>query len=70
MFNVIFIVTAMSLIMTVVGAVIAGEYVNEILSNYFLIWTRNFCATFFINIILAEPISRFVATKVNNLFNE
>ena len=66
----IFIVTAMSLIMTVVGAVIAGEYVNEILSNYFLIWPRNFCATFFINIILAEPISRFVAAKVNNLFNE
>ncbi|MCR2033407.1 hypothetical protein [Anaerofustis stercorihominis] len=70
LFNGIFIFTVMFIIMTVVGAVIAGDYVNEILSNYFLIWTRNFCAAFFINIILAGPISRFVAAKVNNLFNE
>ena len=70
LFNAIFIVTSMSLIMTVVGAIIAGEYVNDILNGYFLIWPRNFCAAFFINIIFAGPISRFAVEKFNNGFSE
>lgn len=70
LFNAIFIVTAMSLIMTVAGAMIAGEYIGDVLSDYFLIWPRNFCAAFFINIIFAGPISRFAVVRVNNKINE
>ncbi len=73
LFNCFFIVTFMSLIMTVVGGFLSGDNIQIIFSEFFIRWPRNFCAAFFLNILVAGPISRFVLTVIqskNKTFNE
>ena len=58
LFNCFFIVTLMSLVMTIVGGFLCGDNANTIFSEFFIRWPRNFCAAFFLNILVAGPISR------------
>ena len=58
LFNCFFIVTLMSLVMTIIGGFLGGDNASTIFSEFFIRWPRNFCAAFFLNILVAGPISR------------
>ena len=60
LFNCLFIVTMMSLVMTVVGGLLGGDDLQTIFTEFFIRWPRNFCAAFFLNILVAGPVSRFI----------
>lgn len=71
LFNCFFIVTLMSLIMTIIGGFLGGDNAQTIFSEFFIRWPRNFCAAFFLNLLIAGPISRFILKKfqLNSLRN-
>ena len=60
LFNCFFIVTFMSLIMTIIGGFLGGDNAQTIFSEFFIRWPRNFCAAFFLNILVAGPVSRII----------
>lgn len=60
LFNCFFIVTLMSLVMTIVGGLLGGDNLHTIITEFFIRWPRNFCAAFFLNLFVAGPVSRFV----------
>ena len=60
LFNCFFIVTMMSLVMTIVGGLLGGDTLQTVLGEFFIRWPRNFCAAFFLNILVAGPISRAI----------
>ena len=60
LFNCFFIVTLMSLVMTLIGGLLGGDNLSTVINEFFIRWSRNFCAAFFLNILVAGPISRFV----------
>ena len=60
LFNCFFIVTMMSLIMTIIGGLLGGDNLQTIFTEFFIRWSRNFCAAFFLNILIAGPVSRFI----------
>ena len=60
LFNCFFIVTMISLVMTIIGGFLGGDNLQTIFTEFFIRWPRNFCAAFFLNILVAGPISRFV----------
>ena len=66
LFNCFFIVSCMSLIMTFVGGMLGGDSLSLITREFFIRWPRNFCAAFFVNILLAGPISRTILRAIQN----
>lgn len=66
LFNCFFIVTCMSLIMTFVGGMLGGDSLSLVTSEFFIRWPRNFCAAFFLNILVAGPISRAILRMIQN----
>lgn len=61
LFNIIFCVTGMSIIMTIVGAMIGkGQVSIEPFIDFPQHWPRNFCVAFWCEILLAQPIARAV----------
>lgn len=66
LFNCFFIVTCMSLIMTFIGGLLGGDSVSLIAKEFFIRWPRNFCAAFFLNILVAGPISRAILRMIQN----
>lgn len=66
LFNCFFIVTLMSLIMTFIGGLLGGDNLSLITGEFFIRWPRNFCAAFFLNILVAGPVSRFVLRRIQN----
>ena len=68
LFNCFFIVTMMSLVMTIIGGFLGGDNLQTIFTEFFIRWPRNFCAAFFLNILVAGPISRFVLKFISNHF--
>lgn len=66
LFNCFFIVTMMSLVMTIIGGLLGGDNLQTIFTEFFIRWPRNFCAAFFLNILVAGPISRFVLRLMQN----
>lgn len=64
LFNCFFIVTMMSFIMTYVGGMLGGESLSIISVEFFARWPKNFWAAFFLNIIIAGPISRLVLKQI------
>ena len=66
LFNCFFIVTMMSLIMTIIGGLLGGDNFKTIFTEFFIRWPRNFCAAFFLNILFAGPFSRFVLGFMQN----
>lgn len=74
LFNILFCVTGMSFLMTIIG----GMY-GEILSGNIGIdpildipshWPRNFFVAFWCEILVAQPVARFVMKKIHNTKNE
>lgn len=70
LFNCFFIVTLMSLIMTIIGGLLGGDTLSTVISEFFIRWPRNFCAAFFLNILVAGPISRFILKIIQNRGNK
>lgn len=60
LFNCFFIVTCMSLIMTFIGGMLGGDSLSLITKEFFIRWPRNFCAAFFLNILVAGPVGRAI----------
>ena len=64
LFNCFFIVTLMSLTMTIISGFLGGDNAKIIFSQFFIRWPRNFCAAFFLNILIAGPISRLILKTI------
>lgn len=64
LFNCFFIVTMMSLLMTIVGGLLGGDTLQTVLGEFFIRWSRNFCAAFFLNILVAGPVSRTILKAI------
>ena len=66
LFNCFFIVTLMSLVMTIIGGFLGGDNAQTIFSEFFTRWPRNFCAASFLNILVAGPISRAILRAIQS----
>lgn len=64
LFNCVFIVSMMSIIMTIIGGVLGGDNIYLVLSEFFERWPRNFVAAMALNIFIAGPFSRFVLSII------
>ena len=42
---------------------LGGDNAQTIFSEFFIRWPRNFCAAFFLNILIAGPVSRMLLRK-------
>lgn len=61
LFNIVFCVTGMSMIMTIVGSMIGtGKISLEPFIEFPQHWPRNFCVAFWCEMLLAQPIARSV----------
>ena len=70
LFNIIFTITGMSAIMTILGAEIGNLFSGTGLSlepvfKFFEHWPRNFCVIFWCEVLLAQPMARFVMKKLH-----
>ena len=70
LFNCFFIVTMMSITMTIIGGMLGGDNILTILSEFFARWPRNFVAAMLLNLLVAGPISRFILSKIQSKNNE
>lgn len=66
LFNILFCVTGMSAIMTIVGSLIGNGLSLEPFRTFFSHWPRNFCVAFWCEILLAQPTARFVMKAIHN----
>lgn len=67
LFNIVFCVTGMSMIMTIVGSMIGnGEISMEPFTSFLSHWPRNFCVAFWCEILLAQPAGRFVMKMLHH----
>lgn len=61
LFNILFCVTGMSAMMTIIGGMIgAGKLTLEPFETFLSHWPRNFCVAFWCEILIAQPIARKV----------
>ena len=66
LFNILFCVTGMSLIMSVLGSMIGSGTISlDPLINLPSHWPRNFCVAFWCQILLAQPAARLVMKKLH-----
>lgn len=66
LFNILFCVTGMSALMTIIGGMIgAGKLTLEPFITFFSHWPRNFCVAFWCEILLAQPIARKVMKMIH-----
>lgn len=64
LFNCFFIVTMMSFTMTIIGGLLGGDSIATIMKEFFIRWPRNYFAAFFLNILVAGPISRMILVRI------
>jgi hypothetical protein len=65
LFNILFCVTGMSASMTIIGGLIGNGLSLEPFQTFFSHWPRNFFVAFWCEILLAQPIARFVMKKLH-----
>lgn len=66
LFNILFCVTGMSAIMTIIGGMIGqGKISLEPFETFLSHWPRNFCVAFWCEILLAQPLARFVMKSIH-----
>lgn len=65
LFNILFCVTGMSAIMTILGSLIGNGISFEPFLTFFSHWPRNFCVAFWCEILLAQPTARFVMKSIH-----
>lgn len=67
LFNALFIVTGMSMIMTMVGGIMSGGIGIHLLSNFVSSWPRNFCMAMFIQLLIVGPTARSVIYNIHKI---
>lgn len=60
LFKAFFTVIGMSIIMTLIGGVLAFGFNIEVLKEFPICWPRNFCVVIFLELIIVQPIARKV----------
>lgn len=66
LFNILFCVLGMSIVLTIIGGMIGSGKISLVpFKTFFLHWPRNFCAAFWCEILLAQPIARFTMKKIH-----
>lgn len=71
LFNILFCVTGMSIIMTIIGGMIgAGKLTLEPFKTFLSHWPRNFCVAFWCEIFLAQPLARKVMKTIHEAKQE
>lgn len=58
MFRTFFTVIGMSILMTLVGGLLALGFTTEIFEEFIHAWPRNFCVAFMIELLFVQPIAR------------
>ena len=56
----------MSSVMTIIGGILGGDNAHTNFSEFCIRWPRNFCAAFFLNILVAGPISRAILRAIQS----
>lgn len=64
--NIVMNVTILSLTLTVIGTWVGSREIStDIFTRFFPTWFRNFGIAFWIEVIVAQPIARFVMVKIH-----
>lgn len=67
LFNILFCVTGMSMIMTILGSMIGqGKLSLEPFATFLTHWPRNFCVAFWCEILLAQPAARYIMKLIHS----
>ena len=67
LFNILFCVTGMSCIMTIIGGMIGeGKICLEPIITFPTHWPRNFCVAIWCEMLLAQPIARLAMKLIHN----
>lgn len=66
LFNILFCVTGMSIIFTLIGTMLSTGFNKDLIYNFLIHWPRNFCIAMWIEILLAQPLARAIMTKIHN----
>ena len=51
-------IQTIGIFIAIIGGLLGGDNLSTVLSEFFIRWPRNFCVAFFLNILVAGPISR------------
>ncbi|NEU03712.1 hypothetical protein [Clostridium senegalense] len=60
LFRTFFTVIGMSIIMTIVGGILALGFNMEVIKEFPICWPRNFCVVLFLELLIVSPIARNV----------
>ena len=64
--NTVLNVTVLSICLTIIGTWVgSGQITMEPIENFFSIWPRNFGVAFWIELIIAQPIARYVMKQIH-----
>lgn len=66
LFNILFCVTMISIIMTLVGPILGNGISMELLTDFPIHWPRNFCIALFTELLIAQPLARLAMKKIHN----
>jgi len=65
LFRTFFTVIGMSIIMTIVGGILASGFSLEVIKEFPISWPRNFCIVIFWELIIVQPIARTVMRRMH-----
>ncbi|PAV31614.1 hypothetical protein CIL05_02865 [Virgibacillus profundi] len=66
LFNILFSVTILSILLTVIGSWIGMREISlEPIQTFFYAWPRNFFIAFWVEMLIAQPIARFAMKKLH-----
>jgi len=66
LFNILFSVTILSILLTVIGSWIGMREISwEPIQTFFYSWPRNFFIAFWVEVLIAQPIARFAMKKLH-----
>ncbi len=66
--NILCTVFLMSILLTVVGTWIGTRHISlDPIKNFFFIWPRNFAISFGVELLIAQPVARFVMLKLHQV---
>lgn len=69
--NILCTVFLMSIFLTVIGAWIGGGHISlEPIKMFFYKWPRNFAISFAVELLIAQPIARFVLFKLHTFYDK
>ncbi|EOS57310.1 hypothetical protein [Paenibacillus barengoltzii] len=66
LFNIFFSVAVLSICLTVIGSWVGQRHISlDPIQGFFHHWPKNFCIAFWIEMLIAQPIARFVMKKIH-----